>query len=80
MMWSKCLLMWMLSALGVVVARMRNLVACVSAAGVFITLRRPMFWHLLPAPVIQDRVYRRPAISSDEWLDKKELFDQTEGD
>ena len=39
-----------------------------------------MFWHLLPAPVIEGRVYRRPVISTDEWLDKKKLFDKTEGD
>ena len=31
----------------------------------------PMFWYLLPAPVIEGRVYRRPSMSTDQWLDKE---------
>ena len=40
------------------VAPVRYLVVCVSAAGVFRTLPRTVFWQLLPAPVIEGRVYR----------------------
>ena len=36
----------------------------------FCTLPRPMFWYSLPATVIVGRLYRGPAISTDEWLDK----------
>ena len=58
----------------------RNLVVCASAAGVFRTLPRHMFWQLLPAPVIEGRVYRRPSISTDERFEKKQFFDATESD
>ena len=45
-----------------------------------ISLQRPMFRYLPPAPVITGRVCKRPLISTDERLEKKKIFDEKEGE
>ena len=72
------LLLWMWSALRVVVARVRNSVACVSAAYVSEPLPKHMFWHLPPAPVLIGRVNRRLLTSTDKWPEKNKIFDERE--
>ena len=39
-----------------------------------------MFWHLLPAPVIEGFTCKDPSIGPEEWLDKKKITDKMEGD
>ena len=63
----------------IVVERVRNPVACVFRILCLQTVAKSMFWHLLPATAIGGQVpqvYRLPQISTDEWLDKKRLFDE----
>ena len=39
-----------------------------------------MFWEMFPAPVLIGRQYRRTPITTDEWLEKKKIFDVKEGE
>ena len=73
----KIFLLWMWFAPCVAVERERNWEACVFWQLVFSDLRpEPMFWHLLPAPVIGGQVCRPLSLSAHEWIDKKLFFDE----
>ena len=50
--------------------------AQVSGARFSLLRQERMFWHLVPGLVSGGRTCRNPLISTEEWEEKKDLFDE----
>ena len=44
-----------------------------------VTWPEPMSWHLFPAPVTRGQFFRLPPLNTEEFWDKKRLFDEKTG-